>query len=284
VTDISPLLIRFGSGRRLIILTGLFLPRTPIMSPMAVIRGWLGKGILHFTLIDPDKQPPEAAGRLAGKAEAYGSDAIMIGGSTAGHEVTDRVAAAIKAECGLPTILFPSTAAGLTRHADYIYWMMLMNSMSRRFLVGEQVKAAPYVKKLGIKTIPMGYIVVSMSSKPTTVERVGEVDRILPGEMDKAVAYALTAEYYGMECVYLEAGSGAEKPVPAEMIRAVKKAVTVPLIVGGGIRDAAAAKAAVEAGADVIVTGTIAERDPEMLGNIIRAVKESVHRTLKGAI
>ncbi len=241
---------------------------------MAVLRGWLGKGALHFTLIDPDKQPPESAGRLAALAEGYGSDAIMIGGSTAGHEVTDRVAAAVKAECKLPVILFPSTAAGLTRHADHIYWMMLMNSMSRRFLVGEQVKAAPHVKKLGIGTIPMGYIVVSTSAKPTTVERVGEVDRINPEDYDKAVAYALTAEYYGMECVYLEAGSGADKPVPAGMVRAVRKAVSVPLIVGGGIRDPAQAKAALEAGADVIVTGTIAERDPGMLADIIRAVKE----------
>jgi phosphoglycerol geranylgeranyltransferase len=231
------------------------------------------KGVLHFTLIDPDKQPAEAAGALAAQAESYGSDAIMIGGSTAGHQVTDAITAGIKAKTKLPTILFPSTAAGLTRHADYIYWMMLMNSQSRRFLVGEQMRAAPYVRKLGIKTIPMGYIVVSTSVKPTTVERVGEVDRILPDEADKAVAYALTAEYYGMECVYLEAGSGADKPVPAGMVSAVKQAISIPLIVGGGIRDPQAAKAAVSAGADVIVTGTIAERDPKKLEGIIAAVK-----------
>jgi phosphoglycerol geranylgeranyltransferase len=232
-----------------------------------------GKGVLHFTLIDPDKQTPEAAGELAAQAEGYGSDAIMIGGSTAGHDVTDKVTAAIKAACGLPTILFPSTAAGLTRHADHIFWMMLMNSTNRRFLVGEQMRAAPYVKKLGIGTIAMGYIVVSTSSKPTTVERVGEVDRILPDEVEKAVAYALTAEYYGMECVYLEAGSGAERPVPAQMIEAVRKATKIPLIVGGGIRDPAAAQAAIVAGADIIVTGTIAERDPDALKGIIAAVK-----------
>jgi phosphoglycerol geranylgeranyltransferase len=33
----------------------------------------------------------------------------------------------------------------------------------------------------------------------------------------------------------------------------------VPLIVGGGIRDGAKAKAVVEAGADIIVTGTLVE-------------------------
>jgi phosphoglycerol geranylgeranyltransferase len=228
---------------------------------------------LHFTLIDPDKQAPEAAGALAAQAESFGSDAIMIGGSTAGHDATDKVAAAVKARCGLPAILFPSTAAGLTRHAGHIFWMMLMNSQNRRFLVGEQVKAAPFIRKLGIGTISMGYIVVSTSAKPTTVERVGEVDRISPADADKAVAYALTAQYYGMECVYLEAGSGADKPVPAEMVAAVRKAIAIPLIVGGGIRDPEAAREAVNAGADVVVTGTIAERDPAMLSGIISAVR-----------
>jgi len=242
---------------------------------MAFILKLLGeKGVLHFTLIDPDKQTPEAAGGLAFQAEGFGSDAIMIGGSTAGHEVTDKVTAAIKSKSKLPTILFPSTAACLTSHADYLFWMMLMNSQNRRFLVGEQMKAAPLIRKLGIGTIPMGYVVISTSVKPTTVERVGEVDKILPDEVEKAVAYALTAQYYGMECVYLEAGSGAEKPVPPEMVKAVKSALSIPLIVGGGIRDPEAAKAAVSAGADVIVTGTIAERDPKMLREIIAAVKK----------
>jgi phosphoglycerol geranylgeranyltransferase len=241
---------------------------------MSLIRELLDKGgKLHFTLIDPDKQPPAQAADLAHQAQSYGSDAIMIGGSTAGHNVTDSAAAAIKAKCTLPTILFPSTAAGLSRHADYIFWMMLMNSTSRRFLVGEQMRAAPYIRKFHIKTIPMGYVVISTSVRQTMVERVGEVDRILPSELEKAVAYALTAEYFGMECVYLEAGSGADKPVPPEMVRAVRGALRIPLIVGGGIREPNAAKAALSAGADVIVTGTIAERDPVKLKAIIEAVK-----------
>jgi phosphoglycerol geranylgeranyltransferase len=245
-----------------------------IMSNMSTLANWISqKGPLHFTLIDPDKQSAAAAGQLAAQAQGYGTDAIMIGGSTAGHDVTDSVTQAIKSSCALPTILFPSTAAGLSPHADYLYWMMLMNSKNRRFLVGEQMKAAPFIRKLGIKLIPMGYIVISTSAKPTTVETVGEVDRISGSELEKAISFALTAEYYGMECVYLEAGSGADKPVPDEMISSVKKALSIPLLVGGGIRDATQAKTAVAAGADVIVTGTIAERDPKKLEAIIRAAK-----------
>ncbi len=240
---------------------------------MSDILEWLKAGKLHFTLIDPDKQTPDEAGKLARQAQEFGSDAIMVGGSTAGHDVTDSVTKAIKKSSTLPTILFPSTAAGLSSHADYIFWMMLMNSTDRRFLVGEQMKAAPYVEKLKIKTIPMGYIVVSTSKNPTTVEKVGKVDKILPEEIEKAIAYALTAQYYGMDCVYLEAGSGAEKPVPEEMISRVKKAIRIPLIVGGGVRDKTAARKAVAAGADVLVTGTIAERDPKMLAEIISSLK-----------
>jgi len=242
---------------------------------MNVISKWRSeRGTLHFTLIDPDKQPAGKAAEMARQAESFGSDAIMIGGSTAGSKVTDDCTKAIKDASRLPTILFPSKAAGVSRHADYLFFMMMMNSKSRRFLVEEQMKAAPHLKKLGVKPIPMGYIVISTSENPTTVELVGEADRIGVSDMEKAVAYALTSQYYGMDCVYLEAGSGAEKPVPLEMVKAVKSEIGIPLIVGGGIRDPDTAKRIVSAGADVIVTGTIAERDPRKLEGIIRAVKQ----------
>jgi phosphoglycerol geranylgeranyltransferase len=198
----------------------------------------------------------------------------MVGGSTTGGKIVDETVRAIKKVCGLPVILFPSTAAGFSPSANYIFWMMLLNSMNRRFLVGEQVKAALPLSRSGVKPIPMGYIVVSTSGSPTAVEVVGEVDRIAESYVEKAVAYALTAEYYGMGCVYLEAGSGAEKPVPDEMIRAVKNALSIPLIVGGGIRDAETAGKKIKAGADVIVTGTIAEKgDLGTHAEIIREIK-----------
>ncbi|MFH1403629.1 MAG: geranylgeranylglyceryl/heptaprenylglyceryl phosphate synthase [Candidatus Altiarchaeota archaeon] len=239
-----------------------------------VIGKWVrDNGRLHFTLIDPEKQEPEAAGRLAAVAEEYGSDAIMVGGSTIEGGIVDDTVRAVKTASRLPTILFPSTAAGVSTNSDYIFWMMLVNSNNRRFLVGEQVKAAIPFSKTNVKPIPMGYIVVSTSGTPTEVEKVGEVDRIRDVDFEKAVSYALASEYFGMHCVYLEAGSGAEKPVPAEMIRSVKDAVSVPVIVGGGIRSGGAADTVVDAGADVVVTGTIAEKDPLKLGEIIGAVK-----------
>jgi len=242
---------------------------------MATIQGWIAKkGRLHFTLIDPDKQNPKEAGLLAEKCSDFGTDAIMVGGSTVSGALVDETVKAIKKACKLPVILFPSTAGGVSPNADYVFWMMLMNSTNRRFLVGEQVKAAIPLSKTRIKTIPMGYIVVSTSSKPTTVEKVGEVDRILENDFEKAISYALTAEYFGMECVYLEAGSGAEKPVSDEMVTQVKNSLRIPVIVGGGIKTPEEAGKKAKAGADVIVTGTIVEKNPGVIKEIIKAFKK----------
>ncbi|VVB51435.1 Geranylgeranylglyceryl phosphate synthase [uncultured archaeon] len=232
------------------------------------------KGVLHFTLIDPDKQPPTEAGKLAKAAQDAGSDAIMIGGSTTSHEAADATTKAVRESVSVPVILFPGGASGVSRHATHIFFMSLLNSTKRRFLVEEQLKGAMYIRKLGITPIPMGYILISTSETPTTVERVAEPDPIRESDVEKAVAYALTAQYFGMQCVYLEAGSGAQKPVPLEIVSAVKKALSIVVIVGGGIRSPDAARQRVKAGADVIVTGTIGERDPQKLIDIIKAVKE----------
>ena len=241
-----------------------------------VINKWLNsKGKLHFTLIDPEKQKPTEALKLASFAQDNGSNAIMVGGSTIAGEIVDDTVKVLQEVLQIPIILFPSGAGGFSKHADYIYFMSLLNSKDPKYLVGEQVKAAPILAQTKVKPIPLGYIVVSTSSKPTAVEKVGKVDRISAKDVDKAIAYALTAQYYGMHCVYLEAGSGAEKPVPDEMVKKVKKAINIPLIVGGGIRNPETAKQKIAAGADVVVTGTIAEKNMNMLAEIIAAVKNA---------
>jgi len=229
---------------------------------------------LHFTLIDPENQTPKDAGRRAAACAGYGTDAIMVGGSTVKDGgLVYRTVDAIKKSANVPTILFPNSAHALSENADYVFFMMLVNCLDRRLLLGEQVKGAPLINKWGIKPISMGYIVVSMSKEPTTVEKAAGLDRIGAGDIEKAVSYALTAKYLNMECIYLEAGSGAEKPVPDEMISAVKNAAEIPIIVGGGIRDAKCAKDKTNAGADAIVSGTVSERDCGKIKGIIDAIK-----------
>jgi len=170
-------------------------------------------------------------------------------------------------------IYFPSGANAMSQRCDAIFFMSMLNSRSVRMVMREQVAGAPFVKKLGIEPVSMGYIIVAPGMK---VGEVGEADVIPREDSDLAASYALTAEYMGMSVVYLEAGSGAPLPVPEDMIRKVRETISVPLIVGGGIRTAESAAKARNAGASVVVTGTAVESSDfrTRLESIIDAVKK----------
>lgn len=228
---------------------------------------------LHFTLIDPDKQSPEQAGEFAGKAKEFGSDAIMVGGSQPKLlEYLDDTIKAVK-KSGLPVILFPFSHSALSRHADAVFFMSLLNSRSTQYLIEEQMRGAVIIKDYGIEALPMAYLIIE-SGKPTSAEFGGDAKPIPRNKPEFAVGYSLAAKYFGMKFVYLEAGSGAENPVAPEMVSMVKKAVEdVFIIVGGGIRDPETAKALADAGADILVTGTIGEKDPEKFREIIKTIK-----------
>lgn len=231
------------------------------------------KGTIHLALIDPDKQSSEEAGRIALEMKKAGSDAVMIGGSTGvTNDNLGATARAIKEMSGLPTIYFPGGPGAMSPEVDSIFFMSMVNSADPFFLFGAQAMAAPYIRKLNIEPISMGYVIIAPGMK------VGEVGKAVPikhDEIEKAVGYAIACEMYGMDFVYLEAGSGADKPVPPTMITAVKKSISIPLIIGGGIRTPEAATAARKAGADAIVTGTFLERcnDPSTLKAVVDASK-----------
>src|SRR4030067_1723531 len=225
-------------------------------------------GAVHLTLLDPDTQEPEAAGNMAKEAESGGTDAIMVGGSTgATGVVVEETVKAIKAACSLPVILFPANPGGVSESADSIFCMSLLNSRDVNYITTSQMIGAPLVYKNGIEPISMAYILIEPGG---AAGWVGDA-RLIPSNRPKlAVAYALAAKYLGMHYIYLEAGSGADKPVPVEMVAAVKKAVGegTKVIVGGGIRDGKTARERGEAGADIIVTGTIVEQVRDVKGKI----------------
>ncbi len=216
------------------------------------------EGSIHITLIDPEKVTSAQASRTARKAKAGQTAAIMIGGSTfvsAAH--LDDVVKAVKKTVKIPVILFPNNVTGITRHADAIWFMSLLNSVDPYFLIGAQILGAPLVQKFGLEPLPLGYIIVGEGG---TAGVVGKAIPIPYNKVELAVAHALAGQYLGMRFIYLEGGSGAKNPVPPEMIRAVKQYIDVPLIVGGGIRSRNQALTAVSAGADIIVTGNIVEQ------------------------
>jgi phosphoglycerol geranylgeranyltransferase len=233
------------------------------------------EGSIHITLIDPEKVTPPQASRIGGNSKVSGTSAIMIGGSTFVSQAhLDNVVKAIKRSVEIPTILFPNNITGISRYADAIWFMSLLNSVDPYFLIGAQILGAPLVKKYGLEPISMGYVIVGEGG---TAGIVGKAIPVPYNKPELAAAHALAGQYLGMHFLYLEGGSGARNPVPPDMIRAVKRYVDIPLIVGGGIRSREQALTAASAGADIIVTGNLIESGnaKEKVQEIVEGIKSS---------
>jgi phosphoglycerol geranylgeranyltransferase len=231
-------------------------------------------GAAHLTLIDPDKQTPRDAGEIAEKAYEGGTDAIMVGGSigAAGSFLEDTVRE-IKNSSDLPVVLFPSSVAGLCELADAVFFMSLLNSRDISYVIGNQALGAPLVMRYHLEPLPMAYLIIEPGG---TAGWVGDAKKIPRDKPELAVAYALAGRYFGMRFVYLEAGSGADESVPPEIVRLVKGAIgDVYVVVGGGIRSGTTARAMVEAGADMIVTGTAVEKSHDVT-SFVRQITEAI--------
>jgi len=215
------------------------------------------EGSIHMTLVDPEEMTPSQAAQVAGNSKINGTSAMMIGGSTFVSQAhLDAVIKAIRRIVKIPIILFPNNITGISRYADAIWFMSLLNSVDPYFLIGAQILGAPLVKKYGLEPISMGYIIVGEGG---TAGVIGKAIPVPYNKPELTAAHALAGQYLGMHFIYLEGGSGVKNPVPPEMIRMVKQIVDVPLIVGGGIRTKAQALAAASAGAAIIVTGNVVE-------------------------
>jgi phosphoglycerol geranylgeranyltransferase len=231
-------------------------------------------GSIHITLIDPEKVTVQQATKIVENANASGTAAIMIGGSTFVSQThLDDVLKAIREAVKIPTILFPNNITGISRHADAIWFMSLLNSVDPYFLVGAQILGAPLVKKFGLEPISMGYIIVGEGG---TAGIVGKAIPVPYNKPELAAAHALAGQYLGMRFIYLEGGSGAKNPVPPEMIRAVKSYVDAKIVVGGGIKTKEQALTAASAGADIIVTGNVVESidSEQKVAEIINGIKK----------
>ena len=244
---------------------------------IGTVESHLGKlikdeGVAHLTLFDPEKLTPFAARKLALDVRKAGTSAAMVGGSTATSVYQlDAVVRAIKTS-KLPVILFPNDVAGLSQYADAVFFMSLLNSLNPYYLSGAQALGAPLVKRFRLEPIPLAYLIVGGDAGAAGF--IGSANPIPYHKPELAAIYALAAEYLGMRFVYLEAGSGAKQSVPPQMVSTVKKTSRIHIIVGGGIRTPSQAKSLVDAGADLIVTGTIAEKESlRKLRGIIRAIR-----------
>jgi phosphoglycerol geranylgeranyltransferase len=214
-------------------------------------------GAIHMTLLDPQKIGPKKCAEIAAEAEKGGTTAIMLGGSTlASRNDLDEGVRLIKNAVKIPVILFPNDVGSVSRHADAIWFMSLLNSRLTYYVIDAQALSVYTIKSYGLETLPLGYIVIGPGG---TVGFIGQARGIPYDRPELAMSYALAGQTLGMRYIYLEAGSGAKAPVPPAMIKLVKSQLCVPLIVGGGIREGGAAGTAVEAGADIVVTGNMVE-------------------------
>ncbi|HSB46909.1 MAG TPA: geranylgeranylglyceryl/heptaprenylglyceryl phosphate synthase [Candidatus Bilamarchaeum sp.] len=235
------------------------------------------KGLL-FALIDPlDYKSPEEAIKTAKNANEGGADIILIGGSTGVQgETLDAVAKAIKQNVSVPVVLFPGNIGTLTKYADAVYFMSMLNSRNTYWISEAQMLAAPVVKHFGIEPLPVAYVVVEPGG---TVGWVGDAKRIPRNKPKIAGAFAMAAEYMGFRFFISDAGSNPESGhIPLEMVSAVKSCITIPYIAAGGIRTPEQARAVIKAGADIVQVGTAFEKE-----NSVAKIKEMVKAVREGA-
>lgn len=222
-------------------------------------------------LIDPDKTNDQQLDQLIHTAILAKVDYFFIGGSLLMSDRLETCLEQIGRKSVIPRILFPGNALHVHPAADAILLLSLISGRNPEFLIGQHVIAAPSLKKSGLEILPTSYLLID-SGAPTSVSYMSNTAPIPADKADIAQCTAMAGEMLGHQLVYLDAGSGAGRPIPTTTIRAVSENVDIPIVVGGGIRNPVAALEATRAGADVIVVGTASEHDPLILVDMAEAV------------
>ncbi len=232
------------------------------------------RGALFAVLLDPDTSDDTALLKAGLLAAENGADLLLVGGSFMGNFKLPAQVAALKKEVPLPVILFPGGASQVVPGFDAILFTTLVTGRNPNYLIDEQVRGGVLVRSLGMEAIPTAYELIN-SGKRTAVEYISNTTPVPANKPKLSMVHSIAAELMGMRYVYLEAGSGAETPVPVEHIAYTRKATSLTIITGGGIREPESAAARVAAGAQIIVTGTLWEKvkDPVLL----KEFADSIH-------
>jgi len=216
-------------------------------------------------LVDPDKiEGPGKLKPLLNLASENCVDFFFVGGSLITTSNLSEVVQEIKENVGIPVVLFPGNSMQLDPAADAILFLSLISGRNPDLLIGQHVVAAPILKNNHIEVMPTGYILIN-SGKITSVAYISNTMPIPDDKYSLAACTAMAGEMLGLQLIYLDAGSGAEKEIGHKMISTVRKAIELPLIVGGGINTTQKALTALEAGADMIVIGNAIEKNPNLL-------------------
>lgn len=232
------------------------------------------RGAGYLILIDPDKFDTTKLPSFVRDATEAGADGFLVGGSLLLSNEIDKLIQMIKSNTTLPVIIFPGSLFQVSPVADAILFLLLISGRNPEHLIGNQVIAAPIIKRIGLEAISTGYMLIE-AGKTTSAEFMSNTRPIPQNKPDIAVAHALAAEFIGLKLLYLDAGSGADFPVPDEMIQRIAKHSSLPMIIGGGIRNPEVAQQKVKAGASFVVTGTINEQNSHH--TLVREFAEAIH-------
>ncbi len=224
-------------------------------------------------LIDPDSCPEEGLSELIAKANDAGVDFIFVGGSLITKEILQNCLERIRSNTSIPVLLFPGNGSHIHPNADAVLFLSLISGRNAELLIGKHVHSAPLIRKMGLESIPTGYMLVE-SGRLTTAQYMSGSLPIPHDKPDVAMATAIAGEMLGLKLIYMDAGSGAELPVSEEMIRRVKENISVPLIVGGGIRRPEEARKAAAAGADIVVVGNAIEKNPDLIHDFCKTLHQ----------
>jgi len=232
------------------------------------------KGAAYLILLDPDKLPENKLAGFLKHCEKSGVDGFLVGGSLMVNGDFNSFIEKVKVNTNLPSIIFPGSITQISPLADAILFLSVVSGRNPEHLIGKHVLAAPSIKKSGIEAISTAYILIESGSTTTAIYMSGSLP-IPRNKPEIAAATALASEYLGMKLIYLEAGSGADNSVPNEMVKAVRDQCTIPVVVGGGIRNPRTAREKVESGASIIVTGNYFEDENNW--DMIRDFASAVH-------
>ncbi|HPH23702.1 MAG TPA: geranylgeranylglyceryl/heptaprenylglyceryl phosphate synthase [Chitinophagaceae bacterium] len=230
------------------------------------------QGKKSFTvLIDPDKVNAQSIEQITSLAMDAKVDYFFVGGSLVISNHLDECIQQIKSLCNIPVILFPGSPSQVSKYADALLYLSLISGRNPELLIGQHVVSAPFVKKSGLEIMPTGYMVVD-GGAPTTVSYISNATPLPADKNDIAMCTAMAGEMLGMKLIYMDAGSGAKRPITEQMIEKVASHIECPLIVGGGIIEPEKAYRNCKAGADVIVVGNAIEKDPSLIKEMAAAV------------
>ena len=218
-------------------------------------------------LIDPDKGDSVHLSRIAAIANEAKVDLFFVGGSLMVGDEMEKTILTLKSLTDIPIVLFPGSPSQVCNKADGILFLSLISGRNPDLLIGQQVIAAPAIKKSGLEVLPTGYMLID-GGRPTTASYISASQPIPANKPEIAAVTAMAGEMLGLKLMYADAGSGADNAISQETIAAIKKVTSTPLIVGGGMRTADAVSQAFQAGADIAVVGNAFENNPDLLFEI----------------